>query len=226
MASVPDLPSAVGVGLGEYECVSRAGSRQQGWYFFLDALRECAPGVLNDLATSVYPDYLTAWDALQIAKEEATSGDECDHIVVAWIGSLLHWRLLEHWYARGHFDPAASPPLTLPPALEQLREGVYWWAEKWGIGVHPAHAHGYALLRFWTGFCRNRYRESMLLAPDEADHHWLVHYQVQGWSYHRIATIAGRDRKTVEEAVKGASALLHLPLRPPGKGGRPKQRTG
>ncbi len=41
-------------------------------------------------------------------------------------------------------------------------------------------------------------------------------------SFGKIAKESGRDRKSIETAVKNLAALIDLPLRPPSPPGRPK----
>jgi len=50
---------------------------------------------------------------------------------------------------------------------------------------------------------------------------WLAHYQVQEWPLEKIASHAGRARKTVKVAIVDAASLIGLPLRP-FKRGRPR----
>lgn len=50
---------------------------------------------------------------------------------------------------------------------------------------------------------------------------WLARYHLRGESYGRIAE-GHHERKSVEEAVKRAAALIGLDLRPPSSAGRPR----
>lgn len=50
---------------------------------------------------------------------------------------------------------------------------------------------------------------------------WLARYHLRGESYGRIAA-GHHDRKSVEDAVKRAAALIGLDLRPPSPAGRPR----
>lgn len=50
---------------------------------------------------------------------------------------------------------------------------------------------------------------------------WLARYHLRGESYGRIAA-GHHDRKSVEDAVKRAAALIGLDLRPPSAPGRPR----
>jgi hypothetical protein len=57
----------------------------------------------------------------------------------------------------------------------------------------------------------------------EMDHFkWLIRYQVEMQSYGRIARGSGRERKSIETAVKRLAGLIELPLRSPSPPGRPK----
>lgn len=68
--------------------------------------------------------------------------------------------------------------------------------------------------------------ESLELArePSKAspEHYaWLARYHLRGESYNRIAA-EHHERKSVEDAVKRAAALIGLDLRPPSRAGRPR----
>ncbi len=70
------------------------------------------------------------------------------------------------------------------------------------------------------------FAESLELArePTKAspEHYaWLARYHLRGESYSRIAT-GHHERKSVEDAVKRAAALIGLDLRPPSPSGRPR----
>ena len=64
-------------------------------------------------------------------------------------------------------------------------------------------------------------KESAIEKRELQHFEWLALYQIKGNSFNQIAKAYRRERKTVEEAVKGLAAFIELPLRTPGKGGRP-----
>jgi hypothetical protein len=57
----------------------------------------------------------------------------------------------------------------------------------------------------------------------KADHiEWLVRFQVCEESKSKIAENAGRDRRTVVEAINGLLKFFDLTERPESRGGRPR----
>ncbi len=53
---------------------------------------------------------------------------------------------------------------------------------------------------------------------------WLARYQIGGESFERLAKDVFRDRRTVAAGIKDAARLIDLPLRSPGRPGRPSRR--
>jgi len=54
----------------------------------------------------------------------------------------------------------------------------------------------------------------------ESHFRWLIEYQVKGRSFHKLAELVQRDRKSVSAAVKEASGIVGLSLRQAPKAGR------
>ena len=52
---------------------------------------------------------------------------------------------------------------------------------------------------------------------------WLARYQIGGESFDRLAKDVFRDRRTVAAGIKAAARLIGLPLRSPGRPGRPRR---
>lgn len=133
------------------------------------------------------------------------------------------------WFAP--CEPGAPIQDDAGPQLKWFDFGAAWYPhrESWTTFSRWVKERFEAELRAYRdytdhemeqeGFVRNDRKT----APPELHFDWLVHYQVQGWSYQKIATQYRKSRKAVEGAVKDTAQLIGLTLRAPGRGGRPRQ---
>jgi hypothetical protein len=224
--------------------------------WFLSAIRQHAPAVLNDLAERPLAIYTNLPDLI-----DTSTWQNLNEAALDWAPELKplraaihdwsqHWNLETNWcrdralqtlaqWARtddGHplrsqwsheatsyFVPISSDARTLTffhpgwdPSFGSRAD-----AEKMIREAFDDHLAAYFkdldALAASHGMERTPEKRTM-------DHFvWLVRYQILGQSFDRLAKDVFVSRQTATNGVKNAARLIDLPLRKPGKPGRPSK---